>query len=167
MAVVASVIGPPTFFALRGRGPRRPRRRFGSAWSCPSLARATPGSSCRPGLGADRRSTSSPIHSRSRGRCSAKCSAADFRIHQAASSFGLAEVVPGLEHDRATGVGLDPGDDPRLIGHRGQECRVEGVDVDLVALVGAGLDPLELGRASASQVPRWATTSRTVQPESS
>ena len=58
----------------------------------------------------------------------------------------FAEGDPGLEHHRPAGIGLGPDDVPRLAPHRLEEARVEPVDVDVVALVGAGRDALELGR---------------------
>ena len=45
----------------------------------------------------------------------------------------------------AAGVGLEPGDVPGLAVHRREERRVQRVDVDVVALVRPGADPLELG----------------------
>src|SRR5204863_420677 len=103
---------------------------------------------------------------------------------------GLPKCVPLLDHPAATGIRLDPRHLPRLAAHRLQECRIQTIHVDVVTLVRARADPLELHfclghlgtwlaeaemqfvpalirsnciSASASQVPRWATTSRTVQ----
>ena len=56
----------------------------------------------------------------------------------------LAERVPLRDHARAPGVRLGPGDGPWLVAHRLEEGSVEGVDVDVMTLVGPRVQPLEL-----------------------
>ena len=58
----------------------------------------------------------------------------------------LAQFRPGHPHPRPAGVGLDPCHVPWLVAHRLEEGRVHRIDVDVVALVGPGMDPLELDR---------------------
>src|SRR5664280_2351152 len=56
----------------------------------------------------------------------------------------LAERVPLLDHPRAPGVRLGPGDVPWLVAHRLPEGRVEGVDVDVMTRIGPSVQPFEL-----------------------
>src|SRR5262245_27776864 len=57
----------------------------------------------------------------------------------------LAELGPDLEQPAPAGVCLEPGDVPRLALHRREERCVQRVDVDVVALIRASAQPLELG----------------------
>src|SRR6187551_254941 len=65
----------------------------------------------------------------------------------------FAELAPRLAHPRPAGVRLGPGHIPRLIAHRLEERRVQPVDVDIVTLVGAGLETLELDACFCEPCP--------------
>src|SRR6266576_2888581 len=68
----------------------------------------------------------------------------------------LAEAIPLVEHPRPAGRRLEPGDVPWLVGEGGQELRVQPVDVDVMALVRAGRDSLELDLGLGEPRPEMA-----------
>ena len=57
---------------------------------------------------------------------------------------GPIEAPPFGDHPRPAGLRLDPRDIPWLTVHRLEESRVQRVDVDVMARVGPGTQPLEL-----------------------
>lgn len=111
------------------------------------VARSTPRSTRADGRGARRRARRHPSGSTKLPPRSARAARATPR------SSVTSPAAPG------------PRPPPTAGRHAFEERGVQCVHVDVVALGGAGADPFETC-ASASHVPRYATTSRTVQSRS-